>query len=158
MSRLDDIPVQVILGQENADQVPGSIIALLHEISGQLNTLINEGIEGQVELMGLLSEAEREALKSILGQGEVSATLDTLGQSHIYETLIPGVWWISHSNADQQAYAESIEITHMPEILKSDPAEMRNGLEALNEQLAELAENNHAIGEQDDDEQRRNTG
>jgi hydrogenase-1 operon protein HyaF len=158
MNRLNDIPVVVTHETENPDRLPASIIAVLHEISSHLQDLLNNEATALIDLMGFLSAPEREALKTILGEGEVSASLDTLGQSLIHETLVPGVWWVKHLNSDNQPIAENIEITRIPEILRSDSADIRDGLDALNGQLDELAAELNATGEQKEDEQRRHTG
>ena len=157
MNQLKDIPVVVTHGAENPDAVPASIIAILHEISNHLHNLLNDETTALIDLMGFLSSPEREALKTILGEGEVSVTLDTLGQSLIHETLIPGVWWVQHLNSDNEPTSENIEITRIPAILISDTADIREGLNALNGQLEELATELKTTGEQED-EQRRHTG
>jgi hydrogenase-1 operon protein HyaF len=157
MNQLNDIPVVVTHEAEHPDRVPASIIAVLHEISSHLENLLNNDTTALIDLMGFLSPPEREALKTILGEGEVSVTLDTLGQSLIHETLVPGVWWVQHLNSDNEPTSENIEITLIPEILLSDSADVREGLNALNGQLEELAAELNTTGEQKD-EQRRHTG
>jgi len=158
MSSLDDIPVQVVLGTDDPNQIPANVLALLHEITAQLQKLLTDSQPELIDLMGFLSDSEREALKHILGEGEVSVKLETLGESIIYETLIPGVWWISHRSIENQPVSENIEITRIPDILKSDDLDIQNGIEALKEQLDELSSETNVIGEQEEDEQRRHTG
>lgn len=154
MKRLNDIPVMVTYETENPDRVPASIIAVLHEISSHLKNLLLNDETALIDLMGFLSPPEREALKTILGEGEVSATLDTLGQSLIHETLVPGVWWVQHLNSDNEPISENIEITLIPEILRSNTADIREGLNALNGQLDELATELNATVERENERQR----
>lgn len=158
MSTLDDIPVQVVLGTEDPNQIPSNVIALLHEITAQLQKLLSDDQSELIDLMGFLSDSEREALKHILGEGEVMVKLETLGESTIYETLIPGVWWISHSSIDNKPISENIEITRIPAILKSDDLDIQDGIAALKDQLDELSSETNVMGEQEEDEQRRRTG
>lgn len=158
MSAINDIPVQVVLGTEDPNQIPPNVLAILHEITAHLQKLLSDNQPELIDLMGFLSDTEREALKHILGVGEVSVTLETLGVSTIYETLVPGVWWISHSSIDNQPISENIEITRIPAILKSDDLDIQDGIEALKDQLDELSSETNVIGEQEKDEQRRHTG
>ena len=65
------------------------------------------------------TRADREALDAFLGRGEVSATLDVAGRSEIWETAYSGVWRVRHWGGDAVA-SELIEITAIPEILKTD--------------------------------------
>jgi hydrogenase-1 operon protein HyaF len=130
----------------------------LHEITTHLDQLLSEHQTQVIDLMGFLSDSEREALKHILGEGEVSIKLDALGESTIYETLIPGVWWVSHSSIDNKPISENIEITHIPAILKSDELDIQDGMKALKDQLDEYASETNVMGEQEEDEQRRHTG
>lgn len=158
MSTLDDIPVQVVLDTEDPNQIPSNVIALLHEITAQLQKLLSDDQSELIDLMGFLSDSEREALRHILGEGEVMVKLETLGESTIYETLIPGVWWISHSSIDNKPISENIEITRIPAILKSDDLDIQDGIAALKDQLDELSSETNVMGEQEEDEQRRHTG
>jgi hydrogenase-1 operon protein HyaF len=158
MNQLNDIPVQVVLGNEDPNQVPPNVIALLHEITTHLGKLISDNQTEVIDLMGFLSDSEREALKHILGEGEVFVKLEALGESTLYETLIPGVWWISHTSIDNKHISENIEITRIPAILKSDELDIRDGIKALKDQLDELSSETNVIGEQEEDEQRQHAG
>jgi hydrogenase-1 operon protein HyaF len=158
MNQLNDIPVQVVLGNEDPNQVPPNVIALLHEITTHLGKLISDNQTEVIDLMGFLSDSEREALKHILGEGEVFVKLEALGESTLYETLIPGVWWISHTSIDNNPISENIEITRIPAILKSDELDIRDGIKALKDQLDELSSETNVIGEQEEDEQRQHAG
>jgi hydrogenase-1 operon protein HyaF len=158
MSKLNDIPVQVVLGNEDPNQISANVMAILHEIATQLQKLLSDNQSELIDLMGFLSDNERESLKHILGEGEVSVKLNVLGESTIYETLIPGVWWISHASIDNQPISENIEITRIPAILKSDDLDIQDGIAALNDQLDEFSSETNVMGEQEDDEQRQHTG
>jgi HupH hydrogenase expression protein, C-terminal conserved region len=58
-----------------------------------------------------------------------------LGKSEIRETRFSGVWWIIHYNEHDERIGHFIEITSMPQILKSQAEDMQAALSELNEQL-----------------------
>ena len=94
--------------------------AVLREIHALLESFSTTGETGAIDLAGMpLTRADREALATFLGRGEVSATLDVAGRSEIWETAYSGVWWVRHWGGDAVA-SELIEITAIPEILNTD--------------------------------------
>ncbi len=78
-----------------------------------------------------LAPGEEETIIDTLGQGEVHARLDALGPSEIYETRYAGVWLITHYNEDEAIVSRFIEITEIPDILKSQPGDMSIALTEL---------------------------
>ncbi len=136
MSAWPGIGVQVNVAP--VDRLSDNVLALLHEIVGRLERLVETGESGSIDLRGLpLLPGERDALKTVLGEGEVRATLDALGETAIHETRLAGVWWVRHHDRNGEQIAEFIEVTRVPDILKSDPQDMREAGEVLREQLAE---------------------
>ncbi|MBI3546977.1 MAG: hydrogenase expression/formation protein [Gammaproteobacteria bacterium] len=114
----------------------GNALPLLHEIEVLLDQLIATGKSGAIDLRSLPMLADDyEKLKEILGEGEVKATVDAMGPSQVRETAIHGVWWVTHFNSDATVLAEFIEITYIPEILQTHPADARMGLENLRSRL-----------------------
>ncbi len=110
---------------------------MLREIAALLERLLQTGEPGQIDLRSLpLSPAGRGLLRESLGSGEVSASIQALGESTVEESLYPGVWWITHRNLDGDVMAEAIEVAYVPEILSSDPQEASRGLQRLRERLA----------------------
>ena len=71
-----------------------------------------------------------------LGTGEISAELDALGASRIRETIYPGVWWLEHYNTAGELAGRYIEITTVPEILKSQEADVAAGRARLHERVS----------------------
>lgn len=130
---LDGIAIKV----EQADtHSVGNVRALLAEIATRLETLLNDGGTGMIDLRSLpFAPGEYEQLREALGRGEITARLEALGTSEILETRFPGVWWLTHCNADGDIVADVIEVTFLPEILKSQPEDMRDGLAHLQEML-----------------------
>ncbi len=136
MNALPGIGVQVNFAP--ADRLSDNVLALLHEIAGLLERLAETGERGSIDLRGLpLLPGERDALKTVLGEGEVRATIDALGETAIHETRLAGVWWVRHHDRNGEPIAEFIEVTRVPVILQSDLQDVREAGEVLREQLAE---------------------
>jgi len=130
---LKDIPIYV---QAEESYSVGNIRALLAEIAARLEKLVNKGTSGSIDLNSLpFAPGEYEQLRQTLGQGEVSARIEAIGPSEITETRYPGVWWVTHYNVEGDIVADMIEITWLPEIIKSQPEDLLAGLELLRAQL-----------------------
>ena len=86
-----------------------------------------------------LTEDDREQLHGLLGEGEVSATVEALGPTEVVETAYPGVWWVTYYGADGEVVAERIEVARMPDILAAQDPDMRAGLGRLLGHLPEPA-------------------
>lgn len=112
--------------------------SLLGEIAHLLGQLAASGTGGAIDLRSLpLQAADREALERALGRGEVEARLTTAGGSEVFETTYPGVWWVRHRGADGRISSETIEVTLIPEILKTHA----DDLAGARGRLAEAIEN-----------------
>lgn len=129
MSSLDNIPVR-------AEVATGNVDPLLHEIRHALRRLA-QGEEGTtIDLKRLpLAPGEEERIEATLGVGEVHAEVDALGPTLIQETSYPGVWLITHKNADDVVVARFVEVTYVPELLKSQPADIDAGIARLEDEL-----------------------
>ena len=132
-NNLKDIPVKT----DNAEEYSvGNIRALQAEIAACLEKLAETGGTGIIDLNSLpFAPGEYEQLRQALGQGEVSARIEAIGPSEIIETRYPGVWWVTHYNVEGDIVADLIEISWIPEIMKSQPDDIRTGLELLRAQL-----------------------
>jgi hydrogenase-1 operon protein HyaF len=116
----------------------GNIRALLAEIAARLESLANDGTSGSIDLNSLpFAPGEYEQLRQALGQGEVTAHIEAIGASEITETRYPGVWWVTHYNVEGDIVADMLEIATIPEILMSQPDDIRSGLALLHVQLKE---------------------
>lgn len=134
MNTLEEIGIRIV--EEERGDSSGNARALLHEIATMLQQLLENGETGVIDLRSMpLSAEEYHTLHEILGEGEVTATLETLGSSRVRETSIAGVWWIIHHNAEDEVIAEMIEVTQIPTILKSDPVDISEGVATLQERL-----------------------
>lgn len=129
---LDDISIKVATDLNSI----GSINALLNEIATRLARFVTTGESAMIDLKSLpFSPSEYEALRTALGRGEVTARLETIGDSELYETHYPGVWWVTHYNVEGDVVAELIEIAAVPAILHSQPEDVQDGLERLKNML-----------------------
>ena len=129
MSSLDTIPV-------TTEVATGNVEPLLHEIRHAL-TRLTSGEEGTtIDLKSLpLAPGEEERIEATLGTGEVRAEVDALGPTLIQETSYPGVWLITHKNADGAVVARFIEVTYIPELLRSQPEDIDAGIDRLANEL-----------------------
>jgi hydrogenase-1 operon protein HyaF len=136
MSSLDAIPV-------NAEVATGNVEPLLHEIRHALKRLAN-GEDGTViDLQRLpLAPGEEQRIETALGEGEVRAEINALGPTLVQETAYPGVWLITHRNAEESVIARFVEVTDIPELLKSQRADIESGINKLESELADSAKNN----------------
>jgi hydrogenase-1 operon protein HyaF len=114
----------------------GNIEPLLHEIRHALRR-VADGKEGTViDLKRLpLGPGEEEQIESVLGIGEVRAELNALGPTEVRETSYPGVWLVTHRNTDEAIVARFIEVTRIPELLKSQEADIERGIRRLEDEL-----------------------
>jgi len=109
---------------------------IMHEIRHALEALVESGECSIIDLRSIpLAPGEEEAIIETLWQGEVHASLEVLGLSEIYETLYAGVWLITHFNESNAIIGRFIEITELPEILKSQHEDMSKALLELEEEL-----------------------
>ena len=116
---------------------------LLHEIRHALRELVETGEPHIIDLRTIpLAPGEEERIIERLGCGEVHAQLNALGQSEIYETQYKGVWLITHLNTENSIVGRFIEVTLMPEILKSQLEDMQDSLVQLEEELMPTAGEN----------------
>ena len=114
----------------------GNVAPLMHEIRHALARLIEDGEESAIDLQSLpLAPGEEKRIEEALGIGEVRAELDALGPSNIVETRYPGVWLVTHRNADEEVIGRLIEITRIPAVLESQPEDISRGLATLRSEL-----------------------
>jgi hydrogenase-1 operon protein HyaF len=147
MSRLAEIPVILVHDQAAQGCLPGApggpatsmVLALLNEIATKLDQLAENGQESSIDLRWLIGlPQDFRLLRETLGEGEVAATITTIGSTRVQETAIPCVWWITHYDGDGGRLGEFVEITEAPEILRSSRQSIQAGLADLQVRCAEL--------------------
>jgi len=138
MSRLDNIPISI----EVSGNVPGTwgnALPLLHEIRHGLQRLSESGESSLIDLHAVpFGPGDEDRLLRFLGRGEAQAEINALGLTRISESVFAGVWLVDHRNANDERIAFQIEITSIPEILRSQPQDVHVALEALNARLSGL--------------------
>lgn len=138
--RLINIPIEVAPCASDTGSLGGTVVPILNELLAMLDALSAHGETNSIDLRRApLGPEDLTALKKMLGQGEVSAELQSLGSTRIYETAVSGVWWITHCNQDDKLLGEFIEVTSCPDLLKTHPEDLRSGSTRLRSRLSEEA-------------------
>ena len=119
-----------------SDRATGMALSVLAEVGRMLEALSESGQAGAIDLRSLpLSDVDRAQLEEVLGRGEVRAELDIAGESEVWETTYPGVWWIRHFGADRKIATEEISVCAIPEILMTHPVDIKAAAGRLREEL-----------------------
>ena len=122
---------------ETGEALTHNVVPLLHEIRHGLARLLENGAATAIDLRGIpMAPGEEERIIRELGTGEVQARLSALGPSEIRETRFPGVWLVIHYNSENEVIGKFIEVCDMPQILKAQTEDIREGLAQLTAQLA----------------------
>jgi hydrogenase-1 operon protein HyaF len=137
MSTLEQIPVHV----EPAAAVRefGNALPVLGEIRHALERFVSTGEPSRIDLAAMpFGPGDEERLLTLLGTGEVTATIEALGPTRIRETRFPGVWLVDYANADGQRIALQIEVDEVPQLLRTQQADFADSLHALDTELSRL--------------------
>ena len=122
---------------ETGEELTRNVKPLLHEIRHALDALLDSGECNMIDLRSIpLAPGEEEQILEELGHGEVYARLHALGPTEIVETRVPGVWVVVHYNNEDEVIGKFIEVCEIPELLRSQQEDIREGLEQLQAQLA----------------------
>ena len=125
------------------NELTWNVQPILHEIRHALGKLLQTGENSIIDLRSIpLAPGEEETIIDTLGQGEVRAHLDALGPSEIVETRFAGVWLITHYNEENSIIGRFIEITELPDILKSQPEDIAYSLNELEQVLEQSPTSN----------------
>lgn len=112
-------------------------LAVLKEIVNLLRQLVETGQGGSVDLSRVaLSDEDYDLLDDALGEGEISAEMN-LGATEVLASGVPGVWWITHYNAEDDVMAQFIEVAYCPEVLQVARDDVKEGCDALQARLFE---------------------
>ncbi|MES9874774.1 MAG: hydrogenase expression/formation C-terminal domain-containing protein [Candidatus Sedimenticola sp. 6PFRAG7] len=135
MNALESIPITIETAA-GPGGVTENALPLLHEIRHALKRLQENGEPTQFDLRAIpFAPGDEERLLNLLGQGEVEAVVDALGESKIIETSFPGVWVVSHYSPENERIAFQIEVTDIPEILKTQQADLEDSFLQLSDAL-----------------------
>ncbi|MET0116532.1 MAG: hydrogenase expression/formation C-terminal domain-containing protein [Sedimenticola sp.] len=134
MGVLESIPIAV--ETTNPGGLTENALPLLHEIRHALKRLAASGESTQFDLRAIpFAPGDEERLLKLLGSGEVDAVVNALGESKVSETAYPGVWVVAHYSPENERIAFQIDVTDMPEILKTQQADIEDSFVQLSEAL-----------------------
>ena len=141
MTTFKNIPIKLELSNQVEGEGESMLLPILNELVGMLKVLISSEQSSIFDLSREpLSSADNEELKSILGRGEVDATVNALGKSNIRETAVSGIWWITNYNEQGCVIGECIEVTPCPDLLKTVPDELDSALAGLQDKISEYTQ------------------
>ncbi|MCG6861919.1 MAG: hydrogenase expression/formation protein [Chromatiaceae bacterium] len=136
MSRLASIPISA----EPIGSTPeawDNSLPILHEIRHGLKRLAETDESTLIDLNAIPFGPNDEArLLALLGKGEVKAEVDALGPTRVWESAVHGVWIIDHRNLEEQRLALHIEITKIPDILRTQSQDIIEALRAFEARIA----------------------
>lgn len=140
MTQTNSVKVQFNI--QTGDHLTWNVKPLLHEVKHALKNLIEHGETSVIDLRSIpLAPGEEDKIINTLGKGEVKCLLDALGPSEIIETQYAGVWLVTHFNDENDIISRFIEITFMPEILRSQSEDVIEAYNQLTDDLHEEDEN-----------------
>lgn len=115
----------------------GNAVPILHEILHALERLQATGEASTIDLAAIpFGPGDREHLFDALGEGEVRANVDSLGETRIRETGYPGVWVVEYlSPSGDNELTAHIEITQIPSLLRTPAADLPDSLTRLRRRL-----------------------
>ena len=138
MSSLGEIPVTVESTAEpfSEDTLTGMADALLREIQEHLVTLRDSGDTHIIDMRSLpLTQADRSALKEMLGEGEVHISIDASGPTEIYETGYAGVWWVDYQDLIGSSAIQQIEIATIPALVPTHADDIAHAADRLDNDI-----------------------
>jgi len=106
--------------------------SLLIDIRLALQQLLETGEETIIDFTNYpCDEKCEQALKKILGRGDVTAALSIFGCDSIIETAIHGVWWVYHLNDVGAILTKALYIAFVPSILPAQPDDIEYSINVL---------------------------
>lgn len=110
--------------------------AILHEIHQALRILQSQLKPTTIDLQAIpFAPGEEAKFVKILGRGEVTMTIDALGESTITETGFSGVWLVEHKNEQDERIAFQLEIAEIPALALTPKSEIAVSERRLANQL-----------------------
>ncbi len=120
---------------------------LLHQVATLLQSHLETGEPGSIDIGRIpLSGAERRLLEEVLGFGEVEARIESKGLTLVREAGVPGVWWLDYHDGSGAAIARFIEVTEVPEMLRTSAYDMKRGLTRLKGKLEQVSDSERISG------------
>ncbi|MFN3750864.1 MAG: hydrogenase expression/formation C-terminal domain-containing protein [Thiobacillus sp.] len=136
---LDAISLHPVNAPPAQPGLTGHAPPLLRELLEMVRRLRDSGESASIDLTALpLTPADLDWLRDRLGKGEVAIRLDANGESSLDETACPGVWWVTHCNAQGAVIAQFLEVAFVPELVKVQLQDIETGCEHLESLVSEL--------------------
>ena len=136
MSESATIPVSIESAGGTAQTWDNSL-PILHEIRHGLKRLAETGESTLIDLTAMpFGPGDEARLLALLGEGEVQAEVDALGSTRVWESAVHGVWIVDHRNLEGQRLALQIEITTVPDILRTQPRDVEDAILELDARFA----------------------
>lgn len=105
---------------------------VMHEIRHALSELVEHGTHNIIDVHSLpMSTEELDELEAFLGKGEIDLILNVLGKTRICESSYSGVWRVEHFDDNDKRIGYFIEIGMIPEILRSQCDDIKEGLQTM---------------------------
>ena len=135
---------------QNGDELTWNVLPLLHEVKHALQNMLENGETAIIDLRSIpLAPGEEDKILIALGEGEVKAQLNALGPSEIIETQYAGVWLVTHFNDEKDIIGRFIEVTFMPDILRSQAEDINLAYSELAQMLEDHTEEQTEKKEED---------
>ena len=140
MAELAEIPIRIEqpdAGSQPGSQQFGNAVPILNEIRHALERFAEQGEPTRIDLAAMpFGPGDEARLMTLLGQGEVTASVDALGPTRVWETRFAGVWVLDYANVDGERIALQIEVDEIPRMLRTQRADIVDSLAALDAALA----------------------
>ena len=121
---------------------------LLHQVATLLQSHVETGEPGSIDIGRIpLSPAERQLLEEVLGFGEVEARIESKGLTVVREAGVAGVWWLDYHDGSGAAIARFIEVTEVPEMLRTSANDIKRGLKRLKGKLEQIGNSGRVSGD-----------
>lgn len=108
--------------------------ALLPEINEHIAKLDREASPHVINLSLLPHTLEDlELLSERFGKGDIAILSRGYGNCRVTNTLTRNVWWVRYYNSQDTLILNSIEITHLPEVVRAAPEDLSDSALRLRE-------------------------
>ena len=131
--------IRVVVAERDPDPADwGNALPILHEVRHGLRRLAETGeTNGHRPARHALRARRRGASAGACwARARLTRSIEVLGPTHVWETAFPGVWLVDHRNAEDERLALHIEISSVPEILRSQGEDIVDAIARLDARIA----------------------
>ena len=119
----------------------GNALPVLHEILHALRRLDEAGEPTTIDLRSIpFGPGDEERLLRTLGEGELRASVDSLGRTEIWETSFHGVWLVDHRDAGGARTGLQVEVTDVPALIRTPADDITDAVAMLERVLDTTAD------------------